>query len=261
MLAHDVDDFSKIWQAMGRSRTMNETRFSVYKSDIPEEMLAEQAGKGVVDIKAQALTRQLYVHNCDSKMAGNLSSIYQTLISLFNLSQDRFYYMDEIVNVFIEKMERTIADKVRRHEAGLARAVLGAALPLGILTHILGDKFRRSASAAVAAVRPTPQLVQALLSHVVQLISCVGLLCLVVRVAFGADDDGCGVCVAGSLVVATLIYAEHQHATHRYDLADATTLLLPLPLLLLLLLQQHLARELRREGPGVLHRPPAGSDA
>ena len=32
VLAHDVDDFSKIWQAMGRSRTMNETRFSIYKS-------------------------------------------------------------------------------------------------------------------------------------------------------------------------------------------------------------------------------------
>ena len=25
VLAHDVDDFSKIWQAMGRSRTMNDT--------------------------------------------------------------------------------------------------------------------------------------------------------------------------------------------------------------------------------------------
>jgi hypothetical protein len=77
VLAHDVDDFSKIWQAMGRSRTMNETRFSVYKSDIPEEMLAEQARKGLQDIKAQTFTRQLYVHNCDCKMAGNLSSIYQ----------------------------------------------------------------------------------------------------------------------------------------------------------------------------------------
>ena len=32
VLAHDVDDFSKIWQAMGRSRTMNETLFSIYKS-------------------------------------------------------------------------------------------------------------------------------------------------------------------------------------------------------------------------------------
>ena len=27
VLAHDVDDFSKVWQAMGRSRTMNDTRF------------------------------------------------------------------------------------------------------------------------------------------------------------------------------------------------------------------------------------------
>ena len=35
-------------------------------------------------------------------------------MSLCNLAQDRFYYCDEIVNVFIEKMERTIGDKVRR---------------------------------------------------------------------------------------------------------------------------------------------------
>ena len=28
VLAHDVDDFSRIWQAMGRSRTMNTTRFT-----------------------------------------------------------------------------------------------------------------------------------------------------------------------------------------------------------------------------------------
>ena len=30
VLAHDVDDFSRIWQAMCRSRTMNDTRFSAY---------------------------------------------------------------------------------------------------------------------------------------------------------------------------------------------------------------------------------------
>ena len=46
-------------------------------------------------------------------MAGNLSSIYQTLVSLVNLSQESFYYCDEIVNVFIEKMEMTITDKVK----------------------------------------------------------------------------------------------------------------------------------------------------
>ena len=28
VLAHDVDDFSRIWQAMGRSRTMNDTQFT-----------------------------------------------------------------------------------------------------------------------------------------------------------------------------------------------------------------------------------------
>ena len=32
ILAHDVDDFSSIWQAMGRSRTMNDTKFIIYKN-------------------------------------------------------------------------------------------------------------------------------------------------------------------------------------------------------------------------------------
>ena len=36
VVAHDVDDFSKIWQAMGRSRTMNITKFIVYKNNLKE---------------------------------------------------------------------------------------------------------------------------------------------------------------------------------------------------------------------------------
>ena len=90
VIAHDVEDFSKIWQAMGRSRTMNETTFSIYKNDIPPDLIKETGGLG--DIKKQPLTKLLYTHNCDCKMAGNLSSIYQTLIALFNLSKDSFYY-------------------------------------------------------------------------------------------------------------------------------------------------------------------------
>ena len=99
VLAHDVDDFSKIWQAMGRSRTMNHTRFCIYKKGIS---LHDEAG--MLDIKTQPLTRLLYQRNCDQKMAGNLSSIYQTLVSLLNLANKIFYYRDEIVNVFLEKM-------------------------------------------------------------------------------------------------------------------------------------------------------------
>ena len=34
VLAHDVDDFSRIWQAMGRSRTMNDTAFTIYKAAV-----------------------------------------------------------------------------------------------------------------------------------------------------------------------------------------------------------------------------------
>lgn len=36
VLAHDVNDFSKIWQAMGRSRTMNQTIFCIYKKGIKD---------------------------------------------------------------------------------------------------------------------------------------------------------------------------------------------------------------------------------
>ena len=90
VLAHDVDDFSKIWQAMGRSRTMNGTRFTIFTSQIASSADGVGgSGTGFADIKAHPLTRKLYVRNCDSKVAGNLSSAYQTLISLFNLSQDR----------------------------------------------------------------------------------------------------------------------------------------------------------------------------
>ena len=165
VLAHDVDDFSKIWQAMGRSRTMNETRFTIYKSQIG----AEAETEAPLDIKRHPLTRQLYVRNCDQKMAGNLSSIYQTLVSLYNLAQDRFYYPSEIANVFIDKMEMTIVAKVRRHELALARSILeGDPVAATILTHILGDKFRRAASPAIASAQLAPPLVRAVLGHVVQ---------------------------------------------------------------------------------------------
>lgn len=164
VLAHDVDDFSKIWQAMGRSRTMNQTHFAIYKSNVAE-------GGSVRDIKKLPLTRELYIRNCDSKMVGNLSSIYQTLISLFNLGQDQFYYCNEIVNVFLEKMELTLAGKVRRHEEGLMREVIGrdgSSLPCGIFTHILRNKLQRSARRELREERLSASLLQALLHHIVQ---------------------------------------------------------------------------------------------
>eukprot|EP00961_Rhodomonas_salina_P204913 2766073-Rhodomonas_salina.1 len=165
VLAHDVDDFSKIWQAMGRSRTMNDTRFSIYKSGVGED----HAG-GVQDIKAQALTRQLYVRNCDQKMAGNLSSIYQTLISLFNLSKESFYYCDDIVNTFLEKMTGSITGNVQHHAEQLVRYVLGRPVPAHILVHILQDKFKRSAVPAVAeqAFKLTEDVVETILREIVQ---------------------------------------------------------------------------------------------
>jgi hypothetical protein len=169
VIAHDVDDFSKIWQAMGRSRTMNETIFSIYKSGMPRDLAAASCNVvGAHDIKKQELTRHLYVHNCDCKIAGNISSIYLTLIALCNLSQRSFYYSDEIVNVFLEKMEMTITKNLADLEKKLVHHVLGNSLPSQIFLHILIDKFRRSSSKVVSGERLTGNRVRQLLRHIVQ---------------------------------------------------------------------------------------------
>jgi len=164
VLAHDVNDFSKIWQAMGRSRTMNDTVFNIYKSGVDES----PAGEGPQDIKHHPLTQHLYVHNCDSKTAGNISSIYLTLVALLNLSQKSFYYRDEIVNVFLEKMEKTIEQSVAKHEILLVRFVLGNPLCLEILRHILIDKFKRSPDPVVAGIDLIKSTIEELVLHVVQ---------------------------------------------------------------------------------------------
>jgi len=174
VLAHDVDDFSKIWQAMGRSRTMNDTHFAIYKN--APELEADVGGsaqpaQSMRDIKSHPLTRQLYIQNCDRKHAGNLSSIYQTLISLMNLAKQKFYYTDDIVNTFLEKLEMTIEGKVAKHAERLSRYVLGAPLPAMILTHLIESKIRKSTSAIVAAEPLTAELIAELLRQVL-LTSC-----------------------------------------------------------------------------------------
>jgi hypothetical protein len=163
VLAHDVDDFSKIWQAMGRSRTMNDTRFTIYLKGIPDGLVP-----GVQDIKTHELTRMLYVRNCDQKVAGNLSSIYHTLVSLLNLAQESFYYCDEIVNTFLEKMTGSITANVRRHEDHLASKILRAAVPSRVLWHILTDKFKRSSVPVVAQAPLTGDVLEELLRQIVQ---------------------------------------------------------------------------------------------
>uniref|UniRef100_A0A7S1C0Z4 Uncharacterized protein n=1 Tax=Corethron hystrix TaxID=216773 RepID=A0A7S1C0Z4_9STRA len=163
VLAHDVDDFSKIWQAMGRSRTMNQTEFSIYKSNIPATCETEGRAQ---DIKKQPLTRQLYITNCDRKMAGNISSIYLTLIALLNLSQRKFYYQDDIVNTFLEKMKQTIEKNVVLHERQLVHHILRTSELASIFQNILTDKFRRSATPDVANLVLDEARLDQLLRHI-----------------------------------------------------------------------------------------------
>lgn len=134
VLAHDVDDFSKIWQAMGRSRTMNDTIFSIYKSGITEEV--RDAGT-LSEIKAHGISRKLYTLNCDRKIAGNISSAYLTVIALYNLAKNSFYYTDKIVNTFLDKMEKTLANKVFGHSQELKRTILNSKFISSMLYNII----------------------------------------------------------------------------------------------------------------------------
>jgi len=166
VLAHDVESFSAIWQAMGRSRTMNQTAFSIYKSGITFETAEQSAG--ATEIKKHRLTRALYIKNCDRIMAGNISSIYLTLLALYNLSNGSFYYCYRIVNVFLEKLERKLAGKVSEHEEELVKAILDLPVSALILRHILSAKFKRSVNPIISNASLTESKVESLLRNIVR---------------------------------------------------------------------------------------------
>ena len=77
-------------------------------------------------------------------------------------------FIDEIVNTFIEKMEKTIASKVKNIEGNISDVVLGSPVPSRILQHIFLDKFRRSSNTSVAENDVTHQMVDALVRQIVR---------------------------------------------------------------------------------------------
>jgi hypothetical protein len=153
-----------VWQAMGRSRTLNYTEFCIYRSGISG---MEGADSPTGDIKTNPLTRQMYVTNCDRRVAGNISSIYLTLIAAVNLAMDSFYYCDPIVNTFLEKMENRLKQKVAGLADELIDEVQGTPVAAQILLHILADKFKKSANPSISAQRVTDSIVETVLRHIV----------------------------------------------------------------------------------------------
>lgn len=140
--------------------------FSIYKSGICDG--TTDSDSPAHDIRGQELTRELYIRNCDSKMAGNISSIFLTLVALFNISQDAFYYRDTIVNTFLEKMEKTIMRKVDRLAEQLGGKIMGSSVLARILLHILRDKFRRSPNKTVSSGELAESQVSCLLKEIVK---------------------------------------------------------------------------------------------
>ncbi len=76
------------------------------------------------------------------------------------------------MNTFIEKMEKTIVEKVKHLEGKLAGVVLGSPVTLGplgkILQHIFLDKFRRCSIKSVAENSMSTQMVDTLVRQIVR---------------------------------------------------------------------------------------------
>ena len=76
------------------------------------------------------------------------------------------------MNTFIEKMDSTIASKVKKLEEKIVGVVLESPLALGpmgkILQHIFVDKFRRSSSKSVAKNNLSTQMVDTLIRNIVR---------------------------------------------------------------------------------------------
>ena len=96
---------------------MNDTCFTIYLAGYSMEY-----GREATDVCSWRLTRDLYIKNCDMRTAGNLSSIYQTLIAVTNLANQRFYHEDDIVNDFLERMSGLLPDKVDQLARKFARS-------------------------------------------------------------------------------------------------------------------------------------------
>ena len=79
-----------------------------------------------------------------------------------------FLVPDEIVNTFIEKMDKTIGMKVNQVENKISNIISGDPASARILQHIFIDKFRRSANNVVAQTVLTPAMADLLSKQIVR---------------------------------------------------------------------------------------------
>ena len=74
-----------------------------------------------------------------------MSSIYQTIISIYNLTRRQIYYDNDLVNIFLLKMDGSIKDRLDYHFEEVKDKVCvqrgGKAAFLKIFYNILKDKF------------------------------------------------------------------------------------------------------------------------
>lgn len=76
--------------------------------------------------------------------------------------------LDEIVNTFIEKMDKTIGAKVDLVERNISKVISGDPASARILQHILVDKFRRSSNKMVAETDLTTKMTDLLSKQIIR---------------------------------------------------------------------------------------------
>ena len=91
---------------------MNHTRFTIYTNQLDEPAQGGGGGAAHADMGAQGLTRALYTRNCERKMAGNLSSMFQVSHAKNKIAGRM---IPSLVLDFWDKKHRDM----RRHIAGI----------------------------------------------------------------------------------------------------------------------------------------------
>lgn len=98
----------------------------------------------------------------------SLPECFDCAVQFEIINRNAFTFLDEIVNTFIEKMDKSIGAKIEHIEEKISKTISRDPASARILQHILIDKFRRSPNKIVAESNLTSSMSDMLSRHIVR---------------------------------------------------------------------------------------------
>lgn len=98
----------------------------------------------------------------------SLNECFDYAVHLVIIDGNDLFSLDEIVNTFIEKMDKSIGAKIEHIENKISKTISRDPASARILQHILIDKFRRSSNKIVAGNDLTSSMSDMLSRHIVR---------------------------------------------------------------------------------------------